>query len=63
MANIKPIKEALDASDAEKYRLLQAEKMIATFTKTIGRPPHNSDELGKFIDGEVKAGRFSTEIS
>lgn len=43
---------------AERYRLQQAEKMIALFTKARGRGPNNIKELAAFLDAEVKAGRL-----
>ena len=54
----KTINDDLDATLAEKYRLQQAEKLIALFTKARGRGPNNIKELAAFLDAEVKAGRL-----
>jgi len=54
----KKVQDGLDATLAEKYRLQQAEKIIALFTEARGRGPNTIKELTAFLDAEVKAGRL-----
>ena len=44
--------------NADKYRILQAQRLFDLFEEAHGRPPRTSHELAKFLENERKAGRL-----
>ena len=53
-----------NTSDADKYRIMQAQKIFDLFEEANGKPPANSDEItdwAKSPDGREVIGRHLDE--